>query len=382
MRRLGARVRSEKRLTRLVIDTTGASLGTGEIEDWFETADGHKLPVFADHRSALKSWWRVHRPVASLEAAQAVLEPSEDSFLRSGIGRRTLEAPLDEFSNLLRRVAARHPDLFIESGSEFRWLPSAEEVEAAVRANLGRIVNQLADAGLGPGAVRGREVLDVGCGEAGFALPTYERLGARHVVGIDNEYGSIGSTRYADAVRARMATRSEVVQGDMVDGSELLGSERFDLVASTSVLEHVADLPAFFRGSFAVVKPGGICIHRYEPYFSLRGGHALGIMDQPWGHLVMADEERDAYVDRFRPYEAEAIRSWFGSALNFATVREIIDAATGAGFELVRVVTAAESEWSGTEHDLPLVLAALQRHPGIGFADPFTRAVTVVLRRM
>ena len=33
-----------------------------------------------------------------------------------------------------------------------------------------------------------------------------------------------------------------------------------------------------------LIIPGGLMIHSYDPYFHPSGGHAIGILDSPWGH--------------------------------------------------------------------------------------------------
>jgi 2-polyprenyl-6-hydroxyphenyl methylase/3-demethylubiquinone-9 3-methyltransferase len=97
----------------------------------------------------------------------------------------------------------------------------------------------------------GRRALDVGCG-AGLLSEPLARLGAQ-VTGVDAAPENIAAARlHAEG------------QGLAIDyragGIEDLGGERFDLVVSMEVVEHVADPATFVRGLADALGEGGLLI--------------------------------------------------------------------------------------------------------------------------
>jgi 2-polyprenyl-6-hydroxyphenyl methylase/3-demethylubiquinone-9 3-methyltransferase len=104
-------------------------------------------------------------------------------------------------------------------------------------------------AGFAP--LAGKRAIDVGCG-AGLLCEPLARLGAE-VTGVDAAAENIGVAR-AHAAQSGLAI-------DYRAGSiELLGGERFDLVTSMEVIEHVTDPAAFVAGLAGALADGGLMV--------------------------------------------------------------------------------------------------------------------------
>lgn len=97
----------------------------------------------------------------------------------------------------------------------------------------------------------GKRVLDVGCG-AGLLCEPLARLGAA-VTGVDAAAENIAAAR-AHAAMSGLAI--DYRHG----GIETLAGERFDLVTSLEVIEHVATPAAFVAGLAAALAPGGLLV--------------------------------------------------------------------------------------------------------------------------
>ncbi len=102
-------------------------------------------------------------------------------------------------------------------------------------------------------ALSGLSVLDIGCG-AGLASEPLARMGAA-VVGLDPSTETIAAARLHAgeaglAIDYRAATAEELAAA----------GERFDVVLTLEVVEHVTDVAAFIATAGALVKPGGLTI--------------------------------------------------------------------------------------------------------------------------
>jgi len=101
------------------------------------------------------------------------------------------------------------------------------------------------------GDVRGLDVLDLGCGEAGYARELARR-GAR-VTAVD------GSERMIDAARTRAAAESVVVRFVAANANALSGiaPASFDVVVAAMSLMDVEDYPGAIDEVHRTLRPGG-----------------------------------------------------------------------------------------------------------------------------
>lgn len=117
------------------------------------------------------------------------------------------------------------------------------------------------------GDVRGRNVLDLGCGTGRHALRL--AAGGAMVTGIDFSEGMLAEARRkpgADGIR--FLAHDLLTPLPFVDAS-------FDLVVSGLVLEHLPTLDGFFVEMRRVLKPGGAAVvSAMHPAMMLRGTQA------------------------------------------------------------------------------------------------------------
>ena len=95
----------------------------------------------------------------------------------------------------------------------------------------------------------GKRALDMGCG-AGLLAEPLARLGAE-VTGVDAAEQVIAAAR---------AHAGPLAIDYRVGGIDAVAGERFDLVTSLEVIEHVPDPAPFVRGLAAALAPGGLMV--------------------------------------------------------------------------------------------------------------------------
>lgn len=102
--------------------------------------------------------------------------------------------------------------------------------------------------------LRGKRVLDIGCGSGGIALHLIERHGAGHVTGFDVEGPVIAAARHR-AEASGVAARAAFIHG--APGPLPFAEGSFDIVFSKDALLHVPDKDALFAEIFRVLTAGG-----------------------------------------------------------------------------------------------------------------------------
>jgi SAM-dependent methyltransferase len=194
--------------------------------------------------------------------------------------------------------------------------------------------------------LEGAEVLDFGCGEGVAALGLALNHGARRVVGVD----IMPDPERCFAVAQRQLRLSQLPPNlelhRVRPGFLHSPHERFDVVYSWSVLEHVdqrliGDTLNLIRKA---LKPNGVFLAQIAPlYYSAEGGHLYHKIPEAWGHLL---NQHDVYYEKLGaavsdPAELQALWSTYRT-LNRITAARLIESLEIAGFELLRSYSTQE----------------------------------------
>ena len=185
----------------------------------------------------------------------------------------------------------------------------------------------------------GSRILDFGCGQGIAALGFALRHPATHVSGID-----IG--RFQDKLQqmSQQQLRLDVPDNlsfHVADGVSLpFPDSSLDLVYSWSVFEHIRRdlLPSILADLLRVLKPDGQLFIQVDPlYFSPRGAHLYGILDEPWVHLLhQHDVLRDKIMASSGNQAGKEYLLMQYETLNRLTGDELLNEVTTAGFDVNR----------------------------------------------
>jgi SAM-dependent methyltransferase len=170
------------------------------------------------------------------------------------------------------------------------------------------------------GSLRGRRILDVGCGDmlTDFGLLN---AGADNIVGLD-----LADTIDLHAVHQRLVNHGiqppQNYSGQIVyqgyNGTDFpFPDESFEMVFSWGVFEHVADVPRVLAEMYRVLQPDGLALIVVYPWYPcVYGSHLSDFIDEPFFHLkwdhqtirrqldasVLDHPGRKAMIDRVWPH--------------------------------------------------------------------------------
>lgn len=195
-------------------------------------------------------------------------------------------------------------------------------------------------------SLAGLEILDFGCGEGTCALGFALMPEVGRVVGVDIMPDPGQCEGLARQNLGLQALPPKLSLHQVTPGSLANDTDRFDLVYSWSVFEHVRRdlLPDTIRLLRGALKPGGLLFIQIAPlFYSSEGSHYYELVPERWGHLV---NQEDVYRSKLgaatgpgAPYAA-AISTL--ETLNKLTAPELLALVQEGGFEILRSYTTRE----------------------------------------
>jgi ubiquinone/menaquinone biosynthesis C-methylase UbiE len=149
------------------------------------------------------------------------------------------------------------------------------------------------------GDLRGKSVLDVGCGLGGKTV-AYAEAGAR-VTGVDISEDNI--SRCVEFARSRgveaVFTAGDAERLPFAEGA-------FDAIIANDSLEHFASPEGALRELARVLKSGGSIFLFFTPWGSPLGSHLYDYIHTPWCHLVFPEWLLRALLERELASRGEA----------------------------------------------------------------------------
>jgi SAM-dependent methyltransferase len=274
--------------------------------------------------------------------------------------------------------------------------------DAALREKARKVVTPIAEANALLSVTTGRmlsgRILEIGCYDGSAAFAIAAEPGA-DVVGSDlaryylhQRPGDVPGTDELErqqGVLADLRERARIVAGiepgrvafveDDITRSTLEPGT-FDVIVSFEVLEHLLDPLAGFAAMTALLKPGGVMYHDYNPFFASNGGHSLVTLDFLWGHARLDDGDVERYVREIRPDEVDQALRFYRESLNRMTRADLTGALDAAGLETIAILPWTQR--SLIPQLTPAILGEVRRsYPSVRPEELLQTFVGVVARK-
>ncbi len=205
-------------------------------------------------------------------------------------------------------------------------------------------------------------VLEVGC-HAGASSFAFAEAGAPMVVGTEfsgyklkakddkhvesNELEEVNqSLKQLRKLVAKSFKNSEsVIFRDDDICNSALENEKYDVVCSWDVLEHLHDPVKALKNINRLLKPGGIALHDYNPFFSIIGGHSACTIDFPWGHVILSAADFEKFNEKFQPQWMKPALSFYFNGINRMTQCDFIKYTNDSGLELLSLIQYPKEQY-------------------------------------
>lgn len=192
---------------------------------------------------------------------------------------------------------------------------------------------------------QGKVVLDYGCGIGGKTI-YYATRGAKLAIGVDFYRDHQIAVDYAKTKNLSLQFR--YLQRE--NHATALEDESVDVVVSSSVFEHLADVAGTLREVRRVLKPGGLLLNRWNPYRTRHGSHLNAAIGVPFAHLLLSENDLLSvcsveFANRFRDSVHskntarcsinDFLREKYSLELNFMSIKGMRASVLKAGFDIL-----------------------------------------------
>ena len=246
------------------------------------------------------------------------------------------------------------------------------------------------------GGIKNKTIAEIGC-HSGGVVYTFAQKGASKVIGTDYTEYKVSSSDAKDLQRANEEVntsldklRSEIqkefshtenvsfVNDDICNTQ--LPPNFFDIVCSWDVLEHIHKPETAFQGIYSILKPGGIAIHEYNPFFGLNGGHSPCTLDIPWGHAVLNKADIERYCDEIQPDKKDKTLSFYYKGLNRMTIQDMKNYVERAGLNLLAFLPYTREQHLYLLNE-QILRQVTKHYPTATLADLLSPRIVIVLQK-
>lgn len=206
--------------------------------------------------------------------------------------------------------------------------------------------------------LRGRDVLDFGCGDGALSLHLAIEECPSSITGVDLDPAAIERAKLArELAQVPRSVRIDFLQGS-VEGVPI-PDESIDVLVAFDCLEHVMSPLSIFRDWFRILRPGGRCLLEWFPYKGPWGPHMEALIPIPWAHVLFGQRAMFRAAERLYDLPQFVPRHWdldakgnkkpnkwkqwssfreqgYINELDIATLRSLVQA---AGLKITRLET-------------------------------------------
>jgi len=231
-------------------------------------------------------------------------------------------------------------------------------------------------------SIKGKKILEVGAGDSTLSyFLLLKGAGEIHSTDIDFDFQNKHKI-FINKIKEKLFCKYNLSDSEIknieekikiyfLDIQETDIKEKFDIILSNTVLEHIIDLKSGINLMKDLLKPGGIMIHQFNPFFSETGGHEFCILDFPWGHVRISEEEFINYLETFRNWEKDKALDFYKKSFNNPklNLEEIDKIFKSRGLKVVASSEKRRFKWKPDEPMSLLLKQARRNFPQITIRD-------------
>ncbi len=136
--------------------------------------------------------------------------------------------------------------------------------------------------------LRGRDVLDFGCGAGQLAFLFASKGIARSITGVDIDTAALARAQETLTGHPEYSPVLRFIEGDIAGLP--LDDESVDLITAFDCMEHVMEPGAILQDWARVLRPGGRVLLEWFPFKGPWGPHMEALIPVPWAHVIFGEK--------------------------------------------------------------------------------------------